>query len=339
MIFGMDYLGGAMFGSVLLRSHPKGFAAGFFADTFGNCWGVVDKLAASGKCPLIRIHGPWTAHRYIPPEHDKAIFAALKKTVGLQERYPEVKFQFSPVCESDGRGPSWRALFSNLKQVAGAVELVCSVYKGEVIQGYRVEVHGSHKPHTGAKEGYQYSYDGTNATDSNVEKDKETHKNAEVFFFWHPAFNLKYKTQLSGHETPKVKKNDSALPRARNCLPTPELIKSLEVLAQPKGFTQLARQNIWKSHADRHESPPEPRAYKPVLISPVRGKVAYLVDSNNVAVFKSSGPVTQYQDGKRWVYRFSDFGYDIALKPLTLMVGGKRLGLVNPAFREGEYRS
>jgi hypothetical protein len=333
-MFGMDYLGGAMFPSILLRAHPAGWAAGFFADTFGNCWGVADKLAASRKCPLIRINGPWTAHKYVPAQHDKAIFAAFEKTKALAGKYPGVRFQFSPVCESDGRGVAWRGLFAKLKQTAGPVEIVCSIYKGEVIQGFLVEVHGSHKPHNGA---YQYSYDGTSAVDANVQKDKEAHRKAGVFFLWVPSFNLKYKTKLSGDETLQVRNNDGAPPKERHCKPTVELIESLVALASDKGGAALKPRNLWKSHADRGSTPPDGRAWKPVLISPARASFATLVDSNNNVVAKS-GPPSKYHDG-RWTYRFPKYGYQIAVGLLGLRVGSQEIGVVNPAFREGEYRS
>lgn len=338
MLFGMDYLGGAMFPSILLKAHPAGWAAGFFADTFGNCFGVADKLAASGKCPLIRIHGPWTAHKYNPKQHDKAIFAAFDKTINLARKHPNVSFQFSPVCESDARGKAWQTLFTRLsdRNPSGEVALVCSVYKGEFLKGYISEVHGP-KGAPGAR--YNYSYDGTNAVDSDVQNDKQTHKNADVFFMWHPSFNLKYKTKVTEEDkkkNPKVYKNDTAPPKERHCKPTVELIQSLEALAPAKGKPVLQKRNLWKSHADRHETPPEARAYKPVLISPERADQAFLMDG--AVVIAKSNKREPYNDG-RWRYYFPKFGFQIAQRVLRVLVGQTDVGQVNPPFREGEYRS
>ena len=321
-----------MYPNILLKAHPKGWAAGFFADTFGNCFGVADKLAATGRCPLIRIQGPWTNHKYVPALHDKAIFAALEKTKAVAAKHPRVKFQFSPVCESDGRGAAWRTLFSNLRQLAGSVELVCSVYKGEVIPNLVVEVHGSQRPSPGR---YQYSYDGTSTVDADVQRDKGTHSKAEVFFLWVPSFNLRYKTKLSGDEVAVVKKNDEAPPRERHCKPTVELIESLAVLALDKGPAKLKPKNLWKSHADRGTTPPDLRAWKPVLLSPVCGAQALLMDGPNI--ISKSSPPTKSHDG-RWIYRFPRYGYQIAQKVVGVVVGKTDVGFVNPPFREGEYR-
>lgn len=336
-LFCMDYLGGAMFTSVLLKAHPSGWGAGFFDKTFGNCWPAIDKLAASGKCPLIRIHGPWTNHAYNPAQHDKDIYAGLAKTKQMAEKYPRVEFQYSPVCESDGRGATWRRLFSDLKQLAGTrVVIVCSVYKGEILPGFLAEIHGNHAVPYGE---YQYGYDGTNTVDSNVQGDKERHGRARAIFFWHPAFNLKYKTKLGdkSKEAPNVWKNDTSPPKERVCKPTVELILSLAVLASDKGPAKLKPRNLWKSHADRHNTPIEDRAYKPVLISPNRSTVARLVDENGIVIAKS-GPPFKYNDG-RWAYRFPNYGYQISNKVLAALVGSVNVGQVNPAFREGEYRS
>lgn len=329
----MDYLGGAMFPNILLKAHPAGWAAGFFADTFGNCFGVAGKLAATGKCPLIRIHGPWTAHKYNPGQHDKAIFAAFDKTVDLSRKYPNVEFQFSPVCESDARGAAWQNLFKRLRERDPSMELVCSVYKGEFVKGCISEVHGP-KDAPGAR--YNYSYDGTSTVDANVENDKKTHRGADVFFLWHPAFNLKYKTKLSGDESAEVKRNDTAPPKERNCKPTVELIQSMAVLSGPKGKAGLQPRTLWKSHADRGHTPPEPRAYKPVLISPIRAASATVVRDGKVLA--KSGAPTKYHDG-RWTYRFDTFGYKIANEALTVLVGKTDVGAVNPPFREGDYRA
>lgn len=335
MLFGMDYLGGAMFGSLILKAHPTGWAAGFFADTFGNCFPVADKLAASGKCPLIRIHGPWTAHKYNPAQHDKAIFAACDKTYKLQQKYPNVEFQFSPVCESDARGKQWQNLFSRLSEKY-PMTLVCSVYKGEFLKGYISEVHGP-KGAPGAR--YNYSYDGTSAVDANVQDDKQTHRDADVFFMWHPSFNLKYKTKVTLEDkkkNPKVYANDTAPPKERHCKPTVELIQSLEALAPNKGKPVLQKRNLWKSHADRHNTPPEPRAYKPVLISPVKADHAVLMDG--AVVVATSSKREPYNDG-RWRYYFPKYGYQLATRVVRVLVGKTDIGQVNPPFREGDYRS
>lgn len=332
-MYGLDYLGGAMYQSVLLKAHPFGWAAGFFADTFGKCWTVVDKLCQTDTCPLIRIHGPWTNHRYNPKLHDKAIFAAYDKTYELQAKYSNIEFQFSPVCESDARGVQWQKLFATLLTRHPFVKLICSINKGEPIKGVVTEIHGDI---LAPLLDYQYSFDGMNTVDSNVEEMKKKHKHARVLFFWHPSFNLKYKTKLSGDETKKVRDNDTAQPTDRVCKPTGELITSLVALASSKGDAKLKPRNTWKSHSDRHETPAETRAYKPVLITPAKVNEVVLVDAAGVIIAKSNKR-EPYADG-RYRYYFGKYGYQIANKVLTAVAGNTSLGTINPAFREGEFR-
>ena len=338
MLFGMDYLGGAKYPNILLRNHPTGWAAGFFDSTFGRIWGVVDKLAASGRCPLIRINGPWTAHRYVPAEHDNAIFLALGRTIGMAAKYPALKWQFSPVCENDVTGRSYSDLLERCKVVAADdIEIINSRgTRGRDVRGFKSEVHGNTPTPSGA---YQYSYDGTNAVDADVIKDLETRKRAGVFFLWHPAFNLRYKTQLSAdrHEPKHVIENDTAPPKERECKPTPELIASLARLGRPiNGNPKLSRREIWKSHADRNNTPPAPREYKPVFITPVSAPRVELRDGDRVIAVSS--PRSKFVDD-RFAYRFADFGYQISDKVLDVYANGKKIGSVNPAFRAGDFRS
>ena len=327
-----------MFPNILLRSHPTGWAAGFFDSTFGNIWGVVDKLAASGKCPLIRINGPWTNHAYVPAQHDAAIFAALAKTQLMANRYLNlgVRWQFAPICENDNTTAAYRSLIDTCKQRCLSVQIINSRgTKGADIPGTVSEVHGSTKAPNGD---YQYSYDGTSVVDANVRKDLETHARADTFFFWHPSFNLKYKAQLSadGHEPLHVKKNDSAPPKERNCKPTKELIESIARLGESiNGSPKIGRRDLWKSHSDRNNTPPAEREYKPVFITPTSVAKIELRDGGKViAVSKARA---KYLDD-RFIYRFDKFGYQMADKVVDIFAGGKKIGEVNPAFREGVSR-
>lgn len=334
-MFGLDYLGGAKYGDALVKGHPLGFAAGFFADTFGNCFATIDKLCATGKCPLIRVHGPWTAHQYYHAIHDKPIFAALEKVNQLKAKYPKIVFQFSPICESDASGSDWERLIKSCDARQKNVEIIVSIGKGSPVRGYTTEIHGNTTIPNG---NYQYSYDGTNTVDSDVEDDKRKLANAKVIFFWHPAFNCKYKTKLGDKkdELPNVWKNDTAPAKDRIVKPTVELIQSIGALAKQKGKVGLKAKNLYKSHADRHNTPPEPRAYKPVLISPEKVDFVTLVDEKGRIVAKSDKR-EPYKDG-RFRYYFNTYGYLLSDKPLIIIAGSKVLGQVNPGFREGEFR-
>jgi hypothetical protein len=110
----------------------------------------------------------------------------------------------------------------------------------------------------------------------------------------------------------------------------------MEYLATVKGETALPKSWLWKSHADQHDVPPEARAHKPVLLSPVKAKHFELVGDGGAVVGKSGGP-QPFEDG-RWRYYFPKFGYELPGR-YELRAGGKVFGVINPGFREGEFRN
>lgn len=331
-MYGLDYLGGAKFGDLLVREHPAGWAAGFFANTFGNAWPVIEKLLATGRCPRVRIHAVWDdAHRYRPSEHDPVIKREAQRAAALAEKFPSVIVFFSPFCEHSIKGRELHELFRKVREWAGKCILVNSVWTGDTLHGAGVfnEVHGTHKKPQGD---YIYSFDGLSAVDSDVEKIKRQYSDAHTFYFWHPAFNGRLNT------------NDKTPRPQRKAWPTSELIDSLIYLRLSAGEVKLPRNYLWKSHADRHNTPPEPRAYKPVLIMPPKVDRVELVADNGQVVAVSSR-AQPFSDG-RFRYYWDSYGYQIAEKArrihgkptCSLRVGGKIVGSLNPGFRAGAFR-
>ena len=77
MNYGIDALGGAAYQKVLVKNFPKGWACGFFANTFGNAWKTIRALTKTGKPSMIRVHAVWADnHTYNKTVHDKIIKAA-----------------------------------------------------------------------------------------------------------------------------------------------------------------------------------------------------------------------------------------------------------------------
>jgi hypothetical protein len=335
MILGLDYLGGAKYGDLIQREHPAGWAAGFFANTFGNAWPVIEKLVDSGRCPRIRIHAVWDdAHQYRPAEHDKVIMRELKKACDLRLRNLAVDVMFSPFCEHNIKGRQLEQLIQKCKPMAAdaGVALVNSVFRGDLLPLDQAinEVHGTHPKPKGT---YFYSFDGLSAVDADVEKIKEQYSDARTFFYWVPQFNLRKNL------------NDTTPRPQRKAVPTSGLIDSVIYLHRDKGEAKLDKKHLWKSHADQHSVPlPEPRAHKPVFISPVDCKRIELVADNGqvVAVMPRT---SNFTDG-RPLYRLPEYGFLVAEKAkrihgkptVKLIANGKLLGVVNPAFRDGSWR-
>jgi len=157
---------------------------------------------------------------------------------------------------------------------------------------------------------------------------KKRHERSEIFFLWTYQFNGKCNEK---DKTPRPQ---------RKAWPTDDLINSIIKLFEEKGQTQLSRNRLWKSHAEHTKNEPlekEPRACKPVYITPAKVREVILKDANDGTVI-NSGPPSLYADG-RWRYYFSDYGYKFCKRGnLTILEGGKKVGIVNPAFREGVFR-
>lgn len=326
-MYGLDYLGLPKFTDLAVREHPQGWAAGCFAITFGDAFSSVDKLLATGRCPLFRVQLLWSDVHAFGDKDIPEVRKLAKKYELLKRKYPSVVIEISPFCEHNLAAPD--KYLDIVKQEAPSCVPVNTPYKGAMSRKYKNEVHGMAKAPRGA---YNFSWDGTSCVDADVEKSKAQHSSAQVYFWWHPAFNGRLNT------------NDKTPRPQRKAWPTSDLIDSMIYLKDAAGEVKYPKNYLWKSHADRHSTPPEPRAYKPVLIMPAKAKRVELV-ADNGQVIASAGPAQPFNDG-RFRYYWPDFGYKLAEKAVRihnkptakLVVDGKPMAVGNPAFRGGSFR-
>jgi hypothetical protein len=183
MIYGMDYLGGAKYGDVILKNHPRGWAAGFFAREFGAAFPVVKALADSGKCPLIRVQMLWDGgHKY----GDKDIPFLREIAKRYEKLSGHSQIQLSPFCEHNLNSPD--KFLDIVKEAAPSCEVVNTPWNGELSQRYKNE---SHTPGMDSIV-EQFSFDGIDAlADPNYAKTLSRFRNLRVLFLWTPAFNCK----------------------------------------------------------------------------------------------------------------------------------------------------
>lgn len=340
-LFGIDYLGGAKYEQLIMEEHPSGWAAGFFVedDLFGSPKAVIRKLASSGRAPAIRLNLAWEDdHVFTESDFDKIVYYA-KQFSRYPKRYRNVMWYFSGATEHILNKQLAEKLAKRVLAVLPKTKNCIYVNnpwegRGAFVHGNRIinEVHGSFASVPKGK--FIFSYDGSNAVDDDVMLTKNKMKDSEIFFLWHPAMNGRLKV-------------DDTTPRPqRRSWPTKPLIESLIYLQSNSGTgIQLPKNWLWKSHADRHNTPPEPRAYKPVLISPIKVDSFELVTLDGRVIARSGKPL-EFVDG-RWRYYFPQYGYKMtqtAIKmqnnPVCLLrANGKIYGKVNPAFRAGTFRS
>ena len=326
MNWGMDYLGGAKFQQAIMQAHPNGWAAGVFANPFGDAWPMINKLAASGRAPLIRVHAIYESdHRYIKSKHDPIIKREAERCAQLQIQFP-IRVEFSPFCEHTMTKGEFKAIMAMIAELE--LTIVNNPMQFSQMKNVINECHLSKKPMGG--EAYNFSLDGDSAVDCNIEEYKAIHSGADTFFFWNCQFNGK-----------RGDSDTTAIPN-RTFWPDAELIKSVAYLANPRGKTNLKPPYTWKSHA---EDSKDSRANKPLLLAPETvGKVDLLLNDNSVLISANRYSIP-YLDGRQRYYFDGLYGYQIANKAIKkqgspvcrIRMGDKVIGRVNPAFRDGSY--
>lgn len=322
-MWGLDTLGLAKYPD-LVSHWPAGYACGVFANTFGNVWPTLKRLAAGDRCPAIRIHAVWQDDHTFNAKRDMPVIRQeLTRANNLKKTWPHLDIHFSPFCEHTLKGAALRTLLNICLNDAHDLTIVNSPWTGDLVDmtGVLNEVHGNAKA---PKTSYNYSFDGLPCVDADVESFKATYSSAAIFFFWTSQFN--------GRKNP----NDPTPRPLRKAWPTKELLHSVAALREPKGKCMLPNGWIWKSHADQHEVPPEPRALKPVLLSPLKLPNFKLVEDGKVLI-TSSSPQSPLEG--KWRYYFPKYGYKINQAATALVGDEKLIGYVNPGFRENDYRN
>lgn len=343
MRLGLDYLGGAKFKKLIIDQHPMGWAGGIFAETFGDAYSVVDELLATGRCPHFRVQLMWSDVHSFGDKDIPTITRLAKRYNVLARKYPHVILELSPFCEYNGL-PNIDKYLDIVKANAPQCVPIASPNKGNknYSKRYRNEVHrdGGAIPSSGS---YNFSYDGISAVDADIDADKLKYANCDLFFLWIPQMNGR---RNSEDKTPRPQ---------RKFFPDAKQLDSLIYIGNNlKGGTQFPAKWIGKSHADQHKMPREPRASKPVYITPPNFKpksIELRADNGQlVGRLTYGGEFRDKATNKLLGYRYysaSGFGYEMSEKAKRLQKGkaicsiyadGKFCGTCNPAFRDGTFR-
>jgi hypothetical protein len=328
MKFAIDYLGGARYGDIILKAHPKDFGAGFFSfvDGFGSSLPVARKLASTNRCPFIRFHLWWRDNHNFNGYEDEIINQA-EDVRKLVKDFPKIQFEVSPACEHLWRKEKADLVCANVEKIfkgLSNVEVINTPYLGgggQLSSKYKNEVHRADNqvPRQGR---FNFSYDGRSAVDSPVSKDKRRWQKAEWFFFWTYQLNLKR------NEKDRTPRKD------RKAKPTKELIESLAYLATEKGRTFIEKGWLLKSHAEQIGDTPTARENKVLVLAPIKASKCELITEDGKVVARAP-----YYGSfeKLHRYYFEVWGYKLP-KRVRVVINGKSYGIVNPGFREGYFR-
>lgn len=331
---GLDYLGGAMYPQVILRNHPRGFAAGFFAVEFGDARPVAEEMLKRGLTRHIRCAGMWAKdHAY----NDKILVEAVKQAKrwnSLAINYP-ARIQFSPACEhqlNENNAKRWR---DAIRSAAPNLEYVNTPWTGAILPGEINEVHGfgPQKPKTE----YQVSTDGDNLNDIDASLWQDKYSDALVLFGWAPRFNLR---QADTTEPPKQR---TAKPDAGYILNVARVV--MPAGTPPKFWIKVnpfPHNWIYKTDAEDKKNGDD-RHNKPVFISTCRTDV--IIKASNG---KAIGRLKYYGHFAENLHRAYSghggiglYGHEIAQRAqqvsgsewVCLYDGKRHYGPVHPAFR------
>lgn len=313
--YGIDTLAGAKYARVV-RTIPNRFAVGFFAETFGPAFATVRSELAAGRS-LVRVHLLWSDSHSFGDRDIPKISKLARRYAPLCAQYGS-RLELSPFCEHNVRNPD--KYLDLAAKLAPGCTIVNTPWRGGISRRYKNEVHGDHaKP--GGPMPYNWSYDGQNAVDSDVQADKRKHAGAAVWWLWHPRLNLKWSMKDT---TPRPQ---------RKALPTPEFVDSLEYLADAPGVMNLPARWLAKSHADRHGAV-DSKGDKLLVIAPIRAAAVQLKRAGKlVAALPYYGPF----DGGGFRYYAKVMGFKLGAG-LEVFVNGKRHGVINGGFRCCTYR-
>lgn len=341
MNYGMDFLGGARYQKTVLAEQPRSYGFGIFADVdgFGKAYKLIEQIAAL-KVPFIRIQLIWKDDHKFRPDDVKVAENRAKLLAPIIARNLGIKWYISPCCENELNPEQFEPFAQVVKKHCPWVEIVNSpnAGRGHVSKKYINEYHHE-KPRGGR---FAFSYDGANCVDSDIESDKRSYANAEYFMLWNSQCNGNRKIFKPGDKRGKDDHKDRA---KRIYWPTAKQIDSwIYTTTHSKGATACPKGGIFKSHGDQHTVPPSGKDQKPVWVKYPQWKAIEVRARNGQLIDRA--PYFGKFDGGGHRYYHSDWGFTLAEKARRIQgdsvcdvfANGKRIGRINLAFRDGNYR-
>ena len=331
----IDTLAAAQYGAEL-KALPNHIAISGFAKTFGDFFPVAKKELDRGR-QYIRVDMMWSDSHSFGDKDIPFLKKEGKRYEILCAAYPDRKIELATFTEHNLQNPD--KYHDILQAAAPHCRIVNTPWKGALSKAYKNEIHGDH-----AKPGkpYNYSFDGTNSVDADVESYKAKYSDAELFCMWHPRLNLKWSMKDSANRDKRIKES-------KDRRPNKALLESLVYLFNNKGSTSIPKGWLPKSHSERHEKS-DAKGDKFLLISPIKqaNKKGKVKPIQLKAAGKKAASLPYYGpfDGGGYRYYSTLLGYQISEKCRALsgaslcevFIGKKKYGTINPAFRDGSYR-
>lgn len=315
----IDTLAAAQYGQELKHIPVNYGVRGFAKKEFGDLFPVARQELARGR-PWVGVNLLWSDTHQFSDKDIPFIKNEAKRYQPLCKQYPG-KIELATFTEHNLNNPD---KYHDIAQAAAPdCRIINSVWKGAFSKKYKNEVHGNHTKPNGV---YNYSYDGTNSTDSNVVADLQKHSSASVFCMWHPRLNLKYGPKDTANRAQRVKE-------ARDRSPNADMLKSLVYLFGNPGTVQVPKNWLVKTHAEKHDKN-DTKGDKLLIISPIKsGAIELKRGDKTIAKLPYYG---SYQGGG-YRYYWNRFGYTAGAN-LDIVIGKRKYGVTNGGFRAPTFR-
>ena len=317
-----DTLSGSLWGDQIKKANLNCIRG--FEYAFGKSFQPVAKeFLQSGKIYL-GVDCLWSDTHTFGDKDIKLLKECASNYQKLAEQYSHAKIELTPFTEHNLSNPD---KYNDIAQAAcPKCTIVNSVYKGAFSNKYKNEVHGSHKAPNGR---YNYSYDGTDCTNSNVTADLQKHARAERFYLWAPRYNLRYREKDTTPRPQRIKEY-------KDRSPTVDYIQGINYLFSNKGTYNLPKNWLNKSFAENHGDlgKPDLKGDKLLIISPIKANEITLKRGG-----KEIGKLRYYGgfDGGGFRYYAQQMAYKFGSE-VDIFIGKKKYGTINPGFRSAPFR-
>jgi len=247
---GVDYLAGNMYQSVMLKTHPKKWAAGIFLRTFRDARKTVRAMACSGNFSDIVVHlAPFDrSHAYPIKALMPQIIADAKWLQQVATDCPQATLMPSPFCEHNHPTKNIKPVLDAIRKAAPSTLPVNTIWRGGQVYGYITEMHlADSKPRAPPRGDYTVSFDGFGGdgsgdfTDADIESILRRYSTARHVRLWNFRYNGKF-----GHKDPSDIAHRKSWPDEKYMLGHNAMMKAREggITWQPNA--------LYKPFADDH---------------------------------------------------------------------------------------
>lgn len=346
----------------LVKFLPQDTALGTLSNTFGNQLSAITRALSSGRVKYLRVHlingscianqncGPYEiGYGYNLKSFEASVLAKNPKIITYVRNHtllycdlPNTKVLISPVVEHRLNNRAYRILADTIVSSCPSAQLVNNPVTG-IGERYRGSWIESHSDRISGAD--IYSFDGVDATDSNIPLWKSKTAKAKISFVWSRVYNCR---NLGPFQDPR---NRTSCPKSRDF----ELLAHITDNRPPAPTTSskcgsFKSPNIWKPLSE-DKGTGDPRANLPVLLSRLGNGNTEIATYKGTCIGTLSyfGPPTteglgRYYSGLPGAVRLS--GYEIEKKAVRLSgspwvwvrQNNKCFGPFIPGMRQGTYR-